>query len=70
VYSVVLKAEILEQSRDNPETYCSVGKREIAIDWTPPQRIWLFPKTKPEITPLIAQNAMSGTLNCVWAAAP
>ncbi len=29
-YSVILKAEILEPSRDDPETYRSVGKREIA----------------------------------------
>ena len=29
-YSVILKAEFLEPSRDDPETYRSVGKREIA----------------------------------------
>jgi hypothetical protein len=30
-YSVILKAEILEPSTDDPKTYRSVGKREIAI---------------------------------------
>jgi hypothetical protein len=30
-YSVILKAEILERSRDDPETYRSIGKREIVI---------------------------------------
>jgi hypothetical protein len=29
-YSVILKAEILEPSKDNPGTHSSIGKREIA----------------------------------------